>query len=174
MRRRWIQMGILMCVIAAGAFAFWSSAAKDSEEVKKGAKAPDFKLASLDGKTYELSDFKGSGLVLNFWGTFCPPCVREMPALEKQSKVWKDKQVQIVGINLNESPITVRSFLQQYNISFPILMDRDEIRKKYKVSSYPTTFYIDANGIIQDIFVGEMTERDIQTRIEKIVKADKN
>ncbi|MNI50195.1 Thiol-disulfide oxidoreductase ResA [compost metagenome] len=169
MRNRWIQITIMIAVLFLGAFTIWSASVNETKEVKKGTQAPDFKLAALDGTTYEMVNFRGKPLVLNFWGTFCPPCVREMPALEKQSLAWKDKSVQIIGVNLNESPITVRSFLQQYNITFPTLLDKDIVRKSYKVISYPTTFYIDSEGVIQDIFIGEMTENDIKTRIEKLV-----
>ncbi|MBP1989696.1 redoxin domain-containing protein [Paenibacillus eucommiae] len=169
MRNRWVQMVIIFVVLLAGAFAIWTASGKKLEEVKIGGKAPDFKLATLDGEIFELADFKGQGLVLNFWGTFCPPCVREMPALQKQSELWKGEPVRIIGVNLNESLVTVRMFMQQHQISFPTLMDNDQVRKTYRVNSYPTTFYIDANGVIQDIFVGEMKEKDIQTRIEKIL-----
>lgn len=168
-RRRWIQYSILLFALLLGVYTIGSVIFKKDETVKVGLQAPDFNLIGIDGKEYNLSNYKGTNVVVNFWGTFCPPCVREMPALERQHEKWMGQNVKILGINLNESPVTIKSFLAQYDITFPALLDRDIIRKKYKVISYPTTFYINAEGKIVDIFVGEMTESDIERRISKLV-----
>lgn len=168
--RKWVQFMILAVALLAGAYTVGAGIFKeDNEAVKVGSYAPNFSLQGLDGKVYNLADYKGTSVVVNFWGTFCPPCVNEMPALERQSEKWKNDDVVVLGLNLNESPITVRSFLNQHNITFPILMDQDIVRKQYKVISYPTTFYINSEGIIEDIFIGEMQENDIESRIEKLV-----
>ncbi|NHN33188.1 thiol-disulfide oxidoreductase ResA [Paenibacillus agricola] len=169
-RNRLLQILILVAALIVGIYAITTTFSKEEQPVKVGSMAQEFKLLGLDGQIHNLSDYHGKVLVINFWGTFCPPCVREMPALQKQYDLWKDRSVEIVGINLNESKISVESFVKQLNIGFPILLDNDTVRKKYKVMSYPTTFFIDPQGIIQDIFVGEMTENNIKTRIEKIVR----
>lgn len=161
-----LAIALLAGVYTVGAGIF----NKDDKSVKVGGYAPDFSLQGLDGKVYKLADYKGTSVVLNFWGTFCPPCVEEMPALERQYNKWKNDGAVVLGVNLNESPITVRSFVDRYNITFPILMDQDEVRKRYKVVSYPTTFYINSEGIIEDIFIGGMQESDIETRIGKLVE----
>lgn len=168
--RKWVQFMILSVALLAGVYTVGAGIFKqDDKSVKVGSYAPEFSLQGLDGKVYNLSDYKGSSVVVNFWGTFCPPCVNEMPALERQYDKWKKDDVVVLGLNLNESPITVRSFLDRHNITFPILMDQDEVRKQYKVVSYPTTFYINSEGIIENIFIGEMQESDIDSRIGKLV-----
>ena len=168
--KKMVQIAILSTVLLVGAVTVVNAMSKPSQEVKVGSIAPEFSLVGLDGDAHKLSDYKGKSVVLNFWGTYCPPCVREMPALQNQFELRKNENVEIIGVNLNESVVTVKAFLQQYQISFPILLDKDEVRKQYKVKSYPTTFYIDSNGIIKDIFVGEMTEKDIATRIDNILR----
>ncbi|MEF3309484.1 redoxin domain-containing protein [Paenibacillus sp. GYB004] len=166
--RRWVQIFILGIAAIIGVIVIMGSVFKEDTSVGIGKKAPDFQLVGLDGKVYSLSDYKGKSVVINFWGTFCPPCVREMPALQAQYEKWKDQDVEFLGINLNESRIAIESFIQKSGVKYPILLDDDRIRKKYRVMSYPTTLYVDANSIIQDIFVGEMTENDIQSRINKL------
>ena len=167
--RKWIQISVLTVALLIGAYAIVSTIYKPDTSVKIGSKAPEFSLATLDKQVRQLSDFEGKALVINFWGTFCPPCVNEMPALQKQYDQWKDDNVVVLGINLSESNLTVKNFLNQLNITFPIVIDNnDQIRKKYNVRYYPTTFFVDSSGVIQDIFVGEMKEEDIITRIKKL------
>ncbi len=105
-------------------------------------KPPSLSFFGLDQQVHQLADYEGKALVINFWGTFCPPCVNEMPALQKQYDQWKDDNVVVLGINLSESRVTVQSFIDRYAITFPIIIDNDnEIRNKYNVMSYPTTFF---------------------------------
>jgi peroxiredoxin len=169
-KKKWLQVTIFAIVLVLGIYTVVINSLEDKAVVSKGAMAPDFTVPGLDGTLYSLSQYKGKPLVINFWGTFCPPCVREMPALQSQYDKRKNQNIQIVAMNLDESPVTVKAFLQQHNITIPVLLDNDVIRKKYKVASYPTTFYIDANGTIQDIFVGEMSENDISTRINRLLQ----
>jgi len=172
--RKWIQISVLTAALLIGAYAIFSTLYKPDNSVKIGSMAPDFSLATLDKQVRQLSDFEGKSLVINFWGTFCPPCVNEMPALQKQYDLWNDSNVVVLGINLSESTITVKNFINRYDISFPIVIDNnDQIRKKYNVRYYPTTFFIDRAGIIQDIFVGEMKEQDIIAGINKLVQKNK-
>lgn len=166
--KKTIQVIVLSVVLLLVAVTLVLNIMKKESPVKVGSKAPSFTLKGLDGRDYLLSDLKGKAVVLNFWGTFCPPCVREMPALQKQYELWRNKNVIVLGVNLNESRITVQSFITEHQITFPILLDKDILRKEYKVTAYPTTFYIGTDGKIKDIFVGEMKETDISSRINKL------
>lgn len=168
--RKWLQIIILSAALVVGGIVISGSIFGNDNSARVGDRAPDFSLYGLDGKVYKLSELKGKSVVINFWGTFCPPCVREMPALQAQYEKWKDKDVILLGINLNESRVAVQSFIERVDVTYPILMDDDTVRKKYKVISYPTTFYVNADGIIQDIMIGEMQENDILLRIGKLVE----
>ncbi|MEF3309428.1 thiol-disulfide oxidoreductase ResA [Paenibacillus sp. GYB004] len=169
--RKLFQILIFSVALLIGGFTIGNALINSEDPVKVGYKAPDFTLTGLDGKKYQLSDYQGKAVVLNFWGTFCPPCVREMPALQNQYDYWKAKDVEVLGINLNESRITVQSFVRQVEVTFPILLDNDTVRKMYQIKSYPSTIYIDPNGKISDIMVGEMTEEDIDSRIRNMLKS---
>ncbi|MEX1031356.1 MAG: redoxin domain-containing protein [Paenibacillaceae bacterium] len=168
--RRWIQVIVMGAILLVGGYTIGTTLWGTDTPVKPGYKAPDFSLVGIDGQQYKLSDFKGKAVVLNFWGTFCPPCVEEMPALQRQHEQWKSSNVVILGINLNESLVTVKGFIRQHQITFPILLDNDQVRKTFKVTAYPTTFYIDSEGTIKDVFVGGMKESDILIRISNLIE----
>jgi thiol-disulfide isomerase/thioredoxin len=132
--------------------------------------APSFTLSDPEGKEISLSDFKGKPVVLNFWATWCPPCIAEMPALNTISDSYKDSGVIVIGINSGESVETVKSFVGKFGISFPVLLDGDQkINDKYKIFGLPTTFFIDKNGVIVDQIVGGAEEEIFNSKIKMIL-----
>jgi peroxiredoxin len=170
-RNKVLQFVILAAVLIIGGYAVVQSLFKTASVMKAGDQPPAFRLVGLDGLAYELADYRGKPLIVNFWGTFCPPCRNEMPAFQTAYDKWKDKGVQLVGINLSEDQLSVRSFARQVGAKFPILLDRNrQIEKKYGIKQYPTTFFIAADGKIQDIVIGgPMSETDIESRIDKLM-----
>lgn len=121
-----------------------------------GFLAPDFTLQTTTGDTIQLSSLRGQPVIVNFWATWCPPCRAEMPEIEQ---VWQDYQGQnlmILGVNQRENAITVERFKQTVvNMTFPVLLDTTaEIANQYGVVALPTTFFIDAEGQIQDVKIG--------------------
>jgi peroxiredoxin len=170
--KRIIQIIIFIVILIIGAFTIITNlSSKEPEIPKVGSKAPNFALQGFDGSKVKLSDIsKGKVIVLNFWGTFCPPCKAEMPALQAQYEKWKPQNVEIYGINQDNSRITAERFLEQYNIQFPSLHDdKQTVRKQYGVREFPTTVFIGADGIIKEIKVGEMTEQYIDQTLSQIM-----
>ncbi|NOU97598.1 thiol-disulfide oxidoreductase ResA [Paenibacillus sp. LMG 31456] len=172
--KRWVQLVIFSAVLLIGALTLINNLyAKDKKPVE-GSKAPDFTLVGLDGKEHQLSDYKGKTVMINFWGTFCPPCKDEMPAIQHQFDKRNAQKVEFLGLNLGESKITVQNFIDQYKITFPILLDdNEETRKRYGVMNYPTTFFVGPDGKIAKIWIGEMTEAFIEQTIASITAASK-
>lgn len=169
--RRWIQAIILTAVLLIGGYTIGSSLFAEDEIPREGSAAPDFTLTGLDGKSYTLSDFKGQPVVVNFWGTWCEPCVREMPAIQRQYDKWKDKGLVVLALNLDESKVTVQSFARQYNMTFPVLFDKElRMRDRYAVRSYPTTFFVDSAGKIVKIASIEMDDNFIEQTIQPMLK----
>ncbi|MBO8170642.1 MAG: thiol-disulfide oxidoreductase ResA [Bacillaceae bacterium] len=162
---------ILAILFIAVVGAIYNTAFTDKQAIKEGAKAPDFVLPELRGGTIQLSDLKGKGVVLNFWGSWCPPCVEEMPALNRAYHKYQDDGVEIIGINISESKVAVSSFVQRLNLDFPILLDQKrEITNLYEIDPIPTTFFIDKDGIIQKIVIGgPMSDQTIQRYITQIM-----
>ena len=109
---------ILVLLVSAVVYAVASK-----EKVKMlvvGDLAPDFELVDLEGNKHKLSDYRGEGVFLNFWGTWCGPCKREMPAMEKMHKEFEDKGVHILAINIKGSDLQVETFRDNYGLTFPI------------------------------------------------------
>lgn len=129
---------------------------KDKNNLKVGQTAPNFILKEPNGKTVELKDLRGQGVLINFWGSWCAPCKKEMPYINAAYNQHL-KGVKIYGINIQESPITVNAFLSRYGINFPILLDqKGAVTSAYKIVPIPTTYLIDKNGKIVRIIVGAM------------------
>lgn len=137
--------------------------------VNVGDSAPDFTLYDLSGKQVTLSDFKGHVVLLNFWGTFCPPCRSEMPALNNLYLALKDKGFMLLGVSLDKSEKTVRNFILAEETAFPILMDPDKsvYNGKYATFALPLTFLIDKQGKVIEKFFGKQAW-DSPAMIERI------
>ncbi len=111
--------------------------------------APALRLADLDGKMHDLADLKGKLVVVNFWATWCPPCRREMPSLERLKQRLQARGLAVLAVDVGENADTVFAFTGQLEPapSFPLLLDRDsQAMQRWKVKGLPTTFVVDAAG----------------------------
>ncbi|MBJ8051112.1 redoxin domain-containing protein [Bacillus cereus] len=141
--------------------------------IEIGKNAPDFELIKLDGTNVKLSDLKGKKVILNFWATWCGPCQQEMPDMESFYKEHKEN-VEILAINYTPSEKgggeeKVSNFAKEKGITFPILLDKNiDVTTAYKVITIPTSYFIDTKGVIQDKFIGPMTQKEMEKRIAKL------
>lgn len=134
-----------------------------------GDPASEFELTDLNGRLVNLKNYKGKKVILNFWATWCPPCVKEMPLLQEAYNKEKNKGVEFIGINYNESYERINKFISDHRITFTILIDNDlKISMDYGVIGLPLTFFIDQNGIIKERYKGELTKELIEDRLNKI------
>ena len=109
----------------------------------------EIQLKDVFGNTVSLSDFRGNVVFLNFWATWCPPCVIEMPSMQKLHRRFKDKNFVMVAINSQETDAQVKSFLNKYKLSFTALLDSSgEVGTWFDVNAFPTTFVVDKEGRI--------------------------
>lgn len=109
--------------------------------------APEFKALDLDQTAFKLQDYRNKYIMLNFWASWCVPCVRELPELERLRQALPEAQFEIVAINVRDRESRLRKFLASRPYGFDIPLDRTgEIYKAYEVSSFPTTFLIDRQG----------------------------
>jgi peroxiredoxin len=120
-----------------------------------GDPAPVFQFQTSEGQLASLSDFRGEVVLVNFWAHWCGPCVSEMPFLQQVYDKWQEKGLVLLAIHVGESAEEATSFMEEYNLSFPVLMDIEGIAAiQYEVSSIPTTFLIDKDGLIRGAKVG--------------------
>jgi len=167
--RRIVQIVILLGVFILGGYAIGSAVFKSDEKPGRGSEPPAFSLVGLDGQVHKLDEYKGKGLVINFWGSWCEPCVKEMPLLEKTWKAMKDKNVEIIGVNVGEDELTVKNFVGQFGVDFPILLDKDKLTtKKYAIGPMPTTYFVNSKGKITDIYVGMLDENTLEERLKQL------
>ncbi|WHY80028.1 redoxin domain-containing protein [Neobacillus sp. WH10] len=144
-----------------------SQASATKEGLSIGAKAPDFELKTLTGETVKLSDLKGKKVMLNFWATWCGPCKAEMPEMEQFFKQIGDDTV-ILAVNIDPQ-LDVQAFVDEYKLTFPILLDADDkVNETYQIISIPTTYFIDSKGIIQNKFIGTMKLDNMQDFTKKL------
>ncbi len=118
-----------------------------------GGEAPAFTLPILHGESISLSEYRGKLVLINFWATWCPPCVEEMPSMEKLYKRMKGKPFEILAISTIESESAVKEFVEKNGFSFSILLDKDGgVAEKYGVFSLPETYILDKDGkVIENI-----------------------
>ena len=137
-----------------------------------GHPAPDFTLPTLDGGEIRLADLRGKPVILNFWATWCPPCRREMPALEVIWQQHNRGDVMVLGVDQGESVAIVSEYVRMnVGVTFPLPLDRrQDVGDLYLVRSLPTTFFIDAEGIIRNIKVGGPMELDFLTEQVKTLR----
>jgi len=128
------------------------------EPLSKKIVAADFTLPALDGSESNLSDYKGKVVLLNFWATWCSPCLREMPGMEKLSQHFRDDEFVVLGIS-NDQPShkkRVATFIKRLNLTFPVLLDSDgKVSEDFSVAGIPVSFLIARDGSILAHIVGE-------------------
>ena len=161
---------ILAIILASGLLIAGCSTAPE-QRARTGSQAPDFQFQGLDGQSTSLSDLRGKTVLINFWTTKCPACVYQMPFIQQVYEEWSDKGLVILAINIGESPSTVKSFMESYGFSFPVLFDtRGDVALKYGIRLIPVSLFIDKNGIIKAVKVGPFSSKAaIERSLSKII-----
>ena len=125
--------------------------------------AYDFTLQDLDGNSHTLSDYRGQPVIVNFWATWCAPCRIEMPELQAAYERYQDAGLVILALDNDESPDAVQSFFSdEMNLTFtPLLDDGADVAALYSVFNFPSTYFVNADGIITAVHHGPMLESQI-------------
>ena len=159
-----------------------SSSSSSSTEEKKTTQAFDFSAIDKDGKTVKLSDYKGKKVYINVWASWCGPCIREMPELEKVYQKLKDKE-DVVFLSItspsddefkNQSPqdkdkATILAKAKELGVTYPVLFDvNDRFLINYTVRSFPTHVFIGSDGTIANKVSGAVTESALEEEISKL------
>lgn len=161
-KRKYFRIFILLTLLSALIYAVFYNLSKDRYDISVGDYAPNFSLETLKGERVELKDYRGQGVFLNFWGTWCKPCETEMPYMNNAYQKYKEKGVEILAVNIEESDLIVQNFVDRFELTFPILMDRGgEVTNQYGIGPIPTTYLINKNGKVVKIITGSMTQQDV-------------
>jgi thiol-disulfide isomerase/thioredoxin len=130
--------------------------------------AREFSLYTPDGDRISLSDAIGTPVIINFWATWCTPCLIEMPILQEVYDTYRP-DIYIVAVNAGESKTTVSKFIKENDLTFPILLDPTRsVLIDYQIRAYPTTYFVDRQGGIQEIHVGVLSKKLLDKYLRKI------
>ncbi|MFJ5769450.1 thiol-disulfide oxidoreductase ResA [Psychrobacillus sp. NPDC093180] len=169
-KRFYIRTSILTLLVVAIVFTIYSNLTKEKTAILQvGDNAPDFALIDMNGEKHQLSDYKGQGVFLNFWGTWCKPCEREFPLMDKHYQDYKEQGVQILAVNIGESNFAVQKYVDRKGLTFPVLIDNNKsVMETYNINPLPTTMLVNPEGKIEKIITGEMSDEAIKGNMEQI------
>jgi cytochrome c biogenesis protein CcmG/thiol:disulfide interchange protein DsbE len=142
---------------------------------QEGQPAPDFTLKDLEGKSYTLSELKGKVVLLDFWATWCRPCVVSIPHLNELNSRFQGEEFLLLGINVDryKSTSSLKRFVKQYEINYPILTDKSgEVAARYRAFALPTSFLINREGKIAKRILGSNPSllQELEAEVEKLLK----
>lgn len=141
---------------------------KPGMPIKEGVQAPDFTGELIDGTSITLSELQGKPVIINFWATWCGPCVKEMPAFERLKDDFGDK-IGIIAVNCGDDAGTVKDFVEENGYTFPVVLDEEySISMLYPTNSIPYTVVVDAEGKVTHISTGAL---DADTMYERYKEA---
>jgi peroxiredoxin len=171
------QAGVILLATAILATASPSLTAQSTQ--KKVAQpntrnAPDFTLATLDGKTIRLSDYRGKFVLLNFWATWCGPCITEIPRFSAWQTKFGPQGFQVIGVSMDDDFAPVQKFNRKYQPTYPIVMGDERLGELYGgVFGLPVTYLISPEGKIIARYQGETDLKQMETRISKLLQSKK-
>ncbi len=137
-----------------------------------GSLAPDFVLTTLDGETISLVDLHGKNILINYWATWCPPCIKELPMLENLHQEYAGEDFVVITINGIEQDNlnTVQATVTEQGVTLPVLLDEGEtFWDSYRILFLPTSIYIDEAGVIRFIKLGEQSEAEFFSMVEQLL-----
>jgi cytochrome c biogenesis protein CcmG, thiol:disulfide interchange protein DsbE len=133
---------------------FLASCYSGSRPSRIGSPAPDFTVRDAD-HSVTLSQFRGQVVVLNFWATWCPPCIEEMPSLVQMQQRMKSKGVTVLAVSVDADASAYHEFLRDHNVNLLTVRDPDQATNSlYGTSKFPETYIIDRNGVVRRKFIG--------------------
>jgi cytochrome c biogenesis protein CcmG/thiol:disulfide interchange protein DsbE len=180
MRNRLVTGGVLVGVgvlIAIG----WAQRDRFAP-TEVGARAPEFTARSLEGDSLSLESLRGQVVLLNFWATWCAPCRREMPSMQRLYRELKSRGLEVVAVSVDAAPGgvealaapggKVREFVEEYGLTFRVLLDPNgKVEQRYRATGLPTTFLIGRDGRIRDKVIGgvEWDEPAYAERVRRLL-----
>jgi cytochrome c biogenesis protein CcmG/thiol:disulfide interchange protein DsbE len=157
-RQQWMIVAAIILAMTVGLGTATYVMRDDLFPVEAGSPAPDFRAKVLGENRYKtFADYKGQVVLINIWGTFCPPCIAEMPSLERLHKAYGDSGLKIIGVSIDDavSEDSVGRFAKNLGVTFEILHDpTHEIERAYQTTGYPETFVIGSEGTIRKKWIG--------------------
>ena len=146
--------------------AFGGCRSRQAANVKSGAGAPDFTVTDIQGKKLSLSDYKGKVVLLDFWATWCAPCLEEIPHFVEMQEKLGPQGFQAIGISMDDGPRPVQQFYQEHKLNYPVAVGDAKLADSYGgILGLPVTFVINHDGQIRKKFVGATDPAQIEQEV---------
>jgi len=136
----------------------------------RGARSPDFSLQRIDGEQVSLRGYRGSPVLINFWATWCAPCRIEMPFLQERYERFAESHgLKVVAIDFDEPQPDVQAFAESFGLTFDLLLDPGgEVQRLYQIRGYPSSYFVDREGVVRVVHIGVMTEEQLDDNLKQI------
>ena len=164
-----LLLGLVLCVVTT-LQGCKGGTESDITTAFEGQSAPELTLTLFDGSDYDLSEKRGSPVVLNFYASWCIPCKEEAPGLERSFREFGPRGVEFIAIAVQDTEVKAREFVDAHKLTFPTGFDNSgEIEEAFMVFGLPTTYIIDGNGIIRYTHIGGITGVVIEDELNKLL-----
>jgi len=164
-----VSVAVILGIIACSPARPTGPVVRDDSKRKH---APDFALKDADGKLVHLADYRGKVVLLDFWATWCGPCVIEIPWFQEFQRKYKDRGFEVLGVSMDDDGWkAITPFVQRRKINYRVVLGDDKTGDQYGgLEALPTTFVIDRNGRIAAVHVGLASKKDFSDAIEKLLE----
>ncbi len=167
-----LALAVIVALVLTGKISLGGSSGPQYAPLAKyeeGALANDFELDDANNGKQRLSNLRGKVVVINFWATWCVPCLEEMPMFQAYSEEYP--QIAMLGIDQAESQEQVAPYLSKMGITYPILLDTNaKVSESYKIAMLPTTIFVDEQGMIRFRHYGIMSQDQFQYYLRKLAE----
>lgn len=162
--------GVILTTEPSGGGSVENRGFRTEDSTFIGKKAPEFRLADVEGNEVALSNFKGKVVVINFWATWCAPCREEIPGFIKLQRAYGDQLV-IVGISMDlDGPSVVPQFVESFGMNYPVLYGDETVSRAYgDITAIPISFILDRNLIVRRVHIGYRPYSQFEQDIESLL-----
>lgn len=165
--QKYLIAAVLLLLGVSGYFLFKNLTPFDQQRPAVGKSAPEISLEDLNGSMVRLSDYRGKVVLINFWGSWCSPCMNEMPGFQKVFSEYRDKGFTVIAAAVNDSPYVIK----RLGFPFPVVMADRQVRRDYgNIVHIPVSFLIGKDGKIIRKVQGMYSEENLRNHVEQALK----
>jgi cytochrome c biogenesis protein CcmG/thiol:disulfide interchange protein DsbE len=169
--QRWLVIGAVMpLLLLVGWAAVLVARSSPAGGAQIGQPAPDFALADLNGNPIRLADLRGRPVIVNFWASWCGPCVEEFPLLRSAQAAHRADGLTVLGVVFRDNSEAARAFMARMDAVWPAAMDPGEqVAQQYGIHGPPESFFIDSAGVVRGRQIGQLSASDLERQLALIL-----